>query len=95
MTSKIMSSQGIAENRIDTGFPPSSGHDRSRLAQQSVGDELDERFWASVDYCGYLRHSHGPESRWHPSTDSQQSDIFLNGAFARLAGTDSEELVAR
>jgi hypothetical protein len=51
-------------------------------------NDVGEDFWASVEYCGYIRHTYEPGSMRRIST-------FANHAFARLAGLPNPAAVIR
>ena len=57
------------------------------IASSSPG-ELSEEFWASAEYCGYLRNT------FEPGT-ACRTGLFLNRAYARLAGLDEGEMLSR
>ena len=50
--------------------------------------DLPDEFWASVDYCGYLRRTYEPGS-------VATTSLFVNEAYARLVGIDRVELISR
>ena len=50
--------------------------------------ELSDGFWASVEYCGYLRCTYEPGTL-------TMTGLFMNEAYASLAGLDREEMVRR
>ena len=74
----------------DTTQAPASadGPDSSPTMTSSASGELSEEFWASAEYCGYLR------STFEPGT-AGQTGHFLNRAYARLAGLDEGEMLSR
>jgi hypothetical protein len=50
--------------------------------------DFSDGFWASVEYCGYLRCTYEPGTL-------TMTGLFMNEAYARLFGLDREELARR
>ena len=50
--------------------------------------DLCDDFWASVEYCGFLRCTYEPGTL-------TMTGLFMNEAYARLAGLDREEMARR
>ena len=49
------------------------------MDKKPVSSDMGEDFWASVNYCGYIRNMYEPGTM-------RQTGIFVNNAFATLAG---------
>jgi hypothetical protein len=50
--------------------------------------ELGDSFWDAAGYCGFLRYCLEPGT-------TRRTSMFMNEAYARLAGTNTEELTTR
>ena len=51
-------------------------------------EELGEEFWAGQDYCGYMRTTYSRD-------DPPRRSVFVNAAFARLAGGEPADVMLR
>ena len=81
--------QGLLEMRQRTELSRDTRDQTDGMPYRpSVPHDLPDEFWASVDYCGYLRRTYVPGS-------VATTSLFVNEAYARLAGVDRAELISR
>ena len=74
-----------SESRISSA--PCCISSKSNSSEES-DPALSEEFWASAEYCGYRRET------FEPGT-ARRTGLFVNRAYARLAGLDPAEYMRR